>query len=89
MRGGEGAGVKGAVGKRLLVAVRAAAAAVQRVTGVLTRFVPSAAQFAAADVCLCGAVVLGAVVLGVPAVPVVELAGLEPGDLLRVSQTFK
>lgn len=76
MGGGKGAGVKRAVGKRLEVAVRTAAAAVHRVTGILTHFVPSAAQVTATNVCLCGAVVLG-----VPAVPGVDLTGLEPRDL--------
>lgn len=81
MGGGKGAGVWGAVGKRLVVAVSTAAAAVQRVTCILTRFVPSDAQLTAANVCLCGAVVLGAVVLGVPAVPGMDLTGLEPRGL--------
>lgn len=65
--------MQGAVGKRLVVAVSTAAAAVQRVAGVFTRFIPSVT---AANVRLSGAVVLG-----VPAVPGVDLAGLEPGDL--------
>lgn len=60
-----------------MVAVSAAAAAVQRVTCILTRI----RSVTAASVCLCGAVVLGAVVLGVPAAPGVDLTGLEPRDL--------
>lgn len=72
--GGEGAGVEGGVGERL-----GGAAAGQGL--VLGGLIPSVAV---ADVSLGGAVVLG-----VPAVPVVELAGLEAGNLLRVPQTFK
>ena len=81
MGAGKGAGVHRAAGKRLLEAVRAAVATVWRVTCILTHFIPSAAQVTAANVCLCGAVVLRAVVLRVPAGPGVDLTGLETRDL--------
>lgn len=51
-----------------MVAVSTAAIAVQRVASILTHFIPSVT---AANVRLCGAVVLG-----VPAVPGVDLTGL-------------
>lgn len=55
------------------MAVSTAATAVQRVTSILTCFIPPATY---ANVCLCGAVVLGAVVLGFPAGSAVDLTGL-------------
>jgi len=76
--------MQGAVGKRLVVAVGVATAAVQRVARLLTSVVPPATRVTAANVCLCGAVVRG-----VPAVNGVDLTGLEPRDLFPVSQTFK
>lgn len=56
-----------------MVAVTTAATAVQRVTSILTRFIPPATI---TNVRLCGAVVLGTVVLGFPAVSAVDLTGL-------------
>lgn len=73
MRGGKGAGVQGAIRKRLVVAVSTASTAVQSVTSILTCFILPATI---ATVCLCRAVVFGAVVLGFPAVSAVDLTGL-------------
>lgn len=77
---GKGTGVYRAVGERFVMAVHAVATAVQRVA-----FIP---PVTAASVCLCGAIVLGAGAPGVPAVPGVDLTGLQTGELFRVSHTF-
>lgn len=80
---GERAGVQRAVGEGLVVTMHAAAA-VQGFACILTPFVTPGTQLAAANICLCGADVLR-----VPAVSGVDLTGLEPRDLVRVSQTFR
>lgn len=77
---GKGTGVYRAVGERFVMAVHTVATAVQRVA-----FIP---PVTAAGVCLCGTIVLGAGVPGVPAVPGVDLTGLQTGELFRVSYTF-
>ena len=63
-----------------------ATSALQGVTSILTRFFLSSAT---ANVRLCGAAVLGAAVLRVPAAFGVNFTRLQPGDLFRVSHTFK
>lgn len=78
---GEGTGVDRAVAERFVMAVHTVATAVQRAA-----FIP---PVTAASVCLCGTIVLGAGGPGVPAVPRVDLAGLQTGELFRVSYTFE